>query len=356
MHPIIINNANLAKEIILALLINEPIKSRDRYGHISHMDSGLYLKSFVWSPPMYFNGPILFFLNNNFEIGLELIVTLINFVTDRWIEDEKKMGHNPTYLFINHKGYNRKWFGDDQFYYAFRDTNIFPDVAASVLMSLEKWFYDNISDSNKINKAIDYIFRHSNSLAFAGLLLNIGKKDNAYLYGALFPLLKIFPFYMVDNWSISQCEDHQMIGWSFKYSYLVKLANEWHNLSHRKIQLESILINLVAANTDEFNKKIPEIVRSFKKEEKLLREFSNEYIYIHKLLSILDKGKWKVQYLEDNKVNINLTMPDAIQNFIDKESEENELNHLITKDPMEINVRGWREVQIFYPRTINIPH
>jgi hypothetical protein len=74
---------DVGKEVLLALLIREPLQQfRESFGGVRNEFLHVATKR-DWCPPMYFRGPFMSFLLANREKGVETIVALLNFVTDR---------------------------------------------------------------------------------------------------------------------------------------------------------------------------------------------------------------------------------------------------------------------------------
>jgi hypothetical protein len=140
LYPLIRSNPHKACEVILALLIEEP-HPRDRYGYRHKEYTGMAY-SRGWFPPFYMRGPFYFFLNNHPETGVYLIVTLINFATERWAEERTNEHNEPPYIEILMPSGKKKFIGDALVYYWHRDVGRISDVLPSSLMALEKWLYD----------------------------------------------------------------------------------------------------------------------------------------------------------------------------------------------------------------------
>ncbi|MCH7771255.1 MAG: ATP-binding protein, partial [Bacteroidetes bacterium] len=93
LHPIIDSNPELAKEILLALLIKEPCP-KEIYGRSHIFNSYEIDYDHEWFPPMYFRGPFLYFLRNNPNLAIDTIIELVNFSTDRWKDN---LGENTEF-------------------------------------------------------------------------------------------------------------------------------------------------------------------------------------------------------------------------------------------------------------------
>ncbi len=248
LYPLISSFPEKAREIILALLIEHPTP-RDRYGSEIEQYTGL-TDVHRWFPPFYTRGPFYFFLNTHPEQGLELIINLINFATDRWAEQWTNKGEEPPYIEIDLAWGKKKFIGDAYVYYWHRDVGQVSHIIPSVLMALEKWLYDGLENEEYKGKAlerIEDILKKGSSLAFIGLLISIGKKNIELLTNIMLPLLSVPEIYHWDNEHIVKSESFQMMGWSDKGEVMWKLAKEWHSLEHRRYQLievaRSIFLN-----------------------------------------------------------------------------------------------------------------
>ena len=87
MTPLIDACPKVASEVVLALLIREPLPE-DRIGYRSSLGmDDLDIEWFPdWFPPIYFHGPFLPFLQRQPAVAIETIVRLVNFATERWAE------------------------------------------------------------------------------------------------------------------------------------------------------------------------------------------------------------------------------------------------------------------------------
>lgn len=241
LNPLIKSSPKIAVEIILALLI-EPPEPKDPHGEFLKEDLSLD-HLFGWYPPFYTNGPFFFFFNAHYEHALEFALTLINFVTDRWLEKRKSWSPDSTYIDINFGEQSKKYYGDPSVYYWHRGVPSVPDAVGSVLMALEKWLYDNLEDNKTKSNAFDAIetiLQKGKSLAFIGLIISVAKKHNELFTTKLLPLLSVPEFYDWDSQHVLVNENNQMIGWSLNELGISKLAEQWHSMSHRKKMLNTI--------------------------------------------------------------------------------------------------------------------
>lgn len=108
----------VAKEVLLALLIREPLPTK-HYPFDDPIREFLHVSAARdWTPPMFFHGPFLAFLQTNWEKGIETIVDLTNFATDRWSDNRNP---RPAPLRATIDGHDVDFFGSGAAYYWYRD-------------------------------------------------------------------------------------------------------------------------------------------------------------------------------------------------------------------------------------------
>ena len=119
-------------------------------------------------PPLYCRGPFLQFLKEAPDQGLSFALRLVNFATRRFCE-----GHG---LMVRIGNEARLWCGDPNVFRWHHDWPVtFGSTIHCVLMAVERWLYEKIDRGEDIDPWIDRILRESESLAFAGLLFDVGK-------------------------------------------------------------------------------------------------------------------------------------------------------------------------------------
>ncbi len=244
--PLMALYPEIARELILALLIQGPGKRpEDWQTNEFYCDYELQDK-YGWFPPFYNEGPFLIFLTIIPKTGLDLILRLINFVTEQWKDRRKAQSQNIPFVSIPFPDGEKQWFGERRLYATYRNSTLFPDVIVCALMALEQWFYTNWDKENRITEAIDTILKQTQSLAFAGLLIGIGKKHPALFKRQLKPFLAVPEFYSWEMQHQLDGEGHHMVGWDRrKYTETqIKRAHEWHTMPHRKLELNTDALSL----------------------------------------------------------------------------------------------------------------
>jgi hypothetical protein len=238
LYPLIDNNPALAREVLLALLI-EPPRERERFGdhRLGMLDELEIVPVDGWYPPIFTDGPFLYFLTSQPNEGLESILRLVNFATERWA-DKIRSSHNevPT-VTIPTQEHNATWVGNSQVYYWYEDHSRAAVSVIAALMALEKWLYDELSAKRDIRKWLTILLERSASVAFAGVLSAVARKEPSLLSGPLRVLLGV-PEFLV--WELHQSTARQvqgsgvMMGWLLlRDQQTIDRLYDWRIMPHR---------------------------------------------------------------------------------------------------------------------------
>ncbi len=255
-QSLIMTRPAVAREVLLAVCI-EPPRHEDPYGHDMLLVNKLGTVSWIEGfPAVYFRGPFLQFLRLNPEEGLEFTLRLVNFATERWADsarryDRKHGGEDGepvlTVSFPLERGLS-EWLGNDHVYRWYRFSLLDAPCVTNSLMALERWLYEQIDAGRDVTDRINTILQDSRSVAFAGVLSAVGRKELNLFEGPLRPLLDIWQIYSwefqrlvnADVWRIEETTWWQQGGDTF-----LKLAREWHTLPHRRIHLRDVAVSLL---------------------------------------------------------------------------------------------------------------
>lgn len=196
--PVIEANPALARELLLAAHIPEREVERGRDRNRYQPEGMTYDDSF--ETPFYTRGSYLQLLNSSREEGLRLVVDLVNHFTDRWAEWTR----GESQLTIGEGADAQVWKGDQRLYFAYRGISPCHPHVASALMALEKHLLDRLAKGESVEDDVDHILANSRSLAFAGLLVAIGKTMPTLLFGKLWrfvasPEIQVSEFPSIDQ-------------------------------------------------------------------------------------------------------------------------------------------------------------
>jgi hypothetical protein len=222
-------NPDAAVEVLLAVCIEAP--QHEEYQHSSlREDTGLaYLRGH--GPAIYTRGPFLQFLSHAPEQGLSFVLRLVNFATKRYVGDDAGMT-------VEVEGKQKLWRGDARVFRWHHDWPLSQgEIIHSVLMALEKWLYDEIDAGHDVDRPVRRIVAESESLAFAGLLFDAGKKAPQLFAGPLKPLFSTWRLWRWDfEVTTLRLSGHTVsLGfWGNQPKQLIVLAREWYAMPHRK--------------------------------------------------------------------------------------------------------------------------
>jgi hypothetical protein len=237
LYPLILSNPSLAREVLLALLIEEPIPPDPSEGDRHCEDNLETARVEVWEykPPFYNRGPFLYFLENRPAEGLEVILRLVNFAKERWAARYIEQGHPVPEVSATLPNGKHRWIGDVVVYSWCMPHYCCPKPVAIVLMALEKWLYDRIDKGESIDSTINLILERSDCLAFAGLLSAVACKKSTLFQSVLRPLLLFSEFHEWEDFNQYNPERKRYRGnWSHEPQWSIDLAREWYTLSHRQ--------------------------------------------------------------------------------------------------------------------------
>jgi hypothetical protein len=223
----------VALEVLLAVCIEDP-KEEDVFNQrfMDKCDLAYWREG---GPPMYFRGPFSSFLRASTEYGISFVVKLTNFATQRFSGEERGLA-------VTVYGAARKWLGDAR---VFQWPQGWPlsdgSLVESALMALERWFYESLDAGMAIDSWIERIMRESESLAFASLLIEVGKRAPSLFSGVLKPLLHVWELWDLDFQLVTQRLNGTMaLGrWIIASPQLASRAREWYAMPHRSQMLAS---------------------------------------------------------------------------------------------------------------------
>jgi hypothetical protein len=218
-----------ACEILLAVCIEDP--QHEDYSSRSMRETGVdrWRNS---DPPLYCRGPFLQFLQQAPAQGVSFILKLVNFATQRYSGGEG--------LTVGTAKESRIWLGDSNVFRWHHDWPLYSGYTINcVLMALERWLYEQIDRGENIEPWIGRILRESESLAFAGLLFDVGKHRPALFASALKPLLSNW---ILVDWDrqVSTLQQHgsnPMGLWAHQPAVMIALGRQWYAMPHRRALL-----------------------------------------------------------------------------------------------------------------------
>jgi hypothetical protein len=312
-----------ALEVLLAVSIEPP--QHDDFTRSSLPECGLS----SWpegDPPAYFRGPFLQFFRLAPTQALSFVIRLTNFGTHRYTEDR-------VWLDVTLDGKVRHWYGNSNVFRWHHDWPLSQgSQIQSGLMALEQWFYEQLDQGITIEPWIARILAESESLAFAGVLLDVGKRAPELFCTVLTPL---FFTWMIWDWdfqlSTLRQSERQPIGyWGQQDRRLITLARQWHQLPHRSEALltPNGLIARTMLGHQQFRVFFDE-VRSF---WKAALQQDDEPEHLRLLVERLNPDNYTFEQRGNEIVPVDFKWPEAIarknEEDLRKLAEKQTISHL----------------------------
>lgn len=317
-NPLILINPGIAREVILAVCIEEP-KPDSPVGYREMIMDYLGTESIPdMYPPMFFRGPFLSFLRCQPQQGIETIIRLVNFATDRWLNSQQQWDQANDQVAeldwfqvaVPLPDHTVRWTGDQRTYGWFRNHLISANLIVSALMACEKWLYDLLDADEDMTPWISYILQESKSVVFAGLLAEVGKKKHELFAGPLMPLLGMWQIYQWDHnllmnsdvWKI------EMMSWTSWGERIWNLVRDWHIMPHRKESLQDIAVYILLTNEN-----VQRFFQRVRKQwsEQLEDDPNNRTLEL--LIARFDPTNYKASKAEDGKIYIGLEWPEHLR-------------------------------------------
>jgi hypothetical protein len=248
LYPVMDADPDLAAEVISATILPRRIASR-RWRHPLE-DYGVPA-FYKWSSPLWMRGPFMRFLRVAPQRAIAMIVAITNEATSRYLtalEDEERAPESVITIEVD--GEERQWLGDEIVYLWYRGDARGPNTVASALMALEKWLYELIEAEEDIGPAVEQVMSESRSLAFAGLLVAVGFRRSGLFKGPLRPLLGVSDLYRFDHIRTTQIAGQFRIGLFMEPQLMQSMLAEWHEMKHRRIELEQAAQQMLLADSE----------------------------------------------------------------------------------------------------------
>lgn len=254
--PVIVKKPELAKEILLGLIIEEPrrVRSNDDFA-----ERELGLSDFRGVvPALPHSGPFFVFLHTHPSEGIDLIIRIVNFATERYLERKAKLqkaypdsgtdcfSHfdpvNSVEILLS--GSPKILKGDHEVYYWYRDSVITccPRILSSMLMALENFLYEKIDEEESIDSYVQTIYEKTTSVAMLGVLTSVGKYNLSLFKGPLLNLFSVSEIYQWDH--IYNERSLSRIDFPILDEVSRKQLSKWHSMPHRKVPFYDLAVTL----------------------------------------------------------------------------------------------------------------
>ncbi len=257
---------SVAREVALGVLIRERRERRyDLFGN-DPFENDLGLENpHDWGIDLYHHGPFLALLRRDFSEGLRLCTGVVDFATRCWrVRARSRRRRRESYgedglgLFAADEG------SDFLLEVGLEDPYVFeggprvfgwsaglaaaPTLATVALMALEQHFYQRLDEKAVVNELLESVMSNVRSVAFLKVLIDVGKRHPVLFDGPLRPLLACVHLYGWDIATEREGRGHLMIGADREVAEVVSLAQRFHDMPHRKLDLRWVARSRVFAS------------------------------------------------------------------------------------------------------------
>jgi len=295
-----------ACEVTLALLIEWPQRcaSGRRLSHSDHF--GFTSDGLEMFPAFWTKGPFILFLRENPLSALDLIIRLVNFATERYADWWPYEDSAVCALNFSVNGKNVVWRGNEQIYRWTRFPMNTSNYVGCALMALERWFDEKLEKREAVTEMTHRIFEKGHSLAFAGVLVSVGKRHRELFLSDLMPLLSIKDLISLDIATVTQ--EHSFgIGGFNDTLFERKLQAEWYQIPERKQLLRDLCAQWMFQDS-RFIPVLKEVSDTWKKEASCLPT-QDEQVTLLRWATFLDFTAYKAFKMPNGQVFFQCQLP-----------------------------------------------
>lgn len=310
---------DIAREVILALLIERRPPQADHpfLSYHSHFDDNYGVEDdSEFSTRFYTKGPFLLFLRHAPDEAIETIIRLVDFATERWVGDANDIEEfGPMAVRLAWSDGERTLAGNYKVFYWYRGCAWYPAAVSSALMALEKWIYEQLDAGRSVSERLSTIMIRTTSVAFAGLLCEIGKRHKDLFREVLYPLLVVPEFYAWEQrFFLQGCDRMGTPIFSMDEDFF-NLAREWDTMPHRKEQLLGAA--LPVAFSCEPLRPFFDQARAQWQQEAGRASSESRRLLLENLTAWFDEGNWKARKRADGSVETGFVRPNSFESRID---------------------------------------
>ena len=248
--PLMRTRPDVVAEILLATIIEDsPEEEYDRrYRTDDHWGLEYDHDSY---PTAYWQSPFYAFLQVAPEAAQQALIALVEFCTDRWDEERQHYsdGNSAAIVITLNSGISKTFIGNHCVFDWSQENSLRAGQLHAALAALEKWLCGVIESGSDVGAHIDRLLNKSRSVAFLGVLVNVGKFRPALFEEVLRPLLAESTLYFWDDYRIRAMNGQfDAAAWARKGEPIFQMAREWCLAGYRRVPLREIATQLVIRN------------------------------------------------------------------------------------------------------------
>ncbi|WP_228200090.1 P-loop NTPase family protein [Acinetobacter baumannii] len=284
-------------------------------------------------------GPFAYLLKYHPRKGLDFIINLCNFSTEKYKEFNLKSGSKIySETLVLNDGTTVDQFVNKEFWSGYRGHSSIPYVLQCALMALENWLVDyinNIGEEHEVDWIYNYLLKNSNSVLITSVLTSIAVGFPNKVRKAAFPILNNGEFYLIDiSRYVHEMGENTPHWFGYDRSPMTEIYIEERRQAAlrpwRKETLETLLTKLQFSDLRE---DVLPIVESLKKQAAISNDRPFRY-----LANRIDTREW--QAVEDNENN-RILFQNVSELPEDLKQHQEEFNKNHTFDSSIIGLHLW---------------
>ena len=248
--PLMRVRPKVAAEVLLATIIED--SPEEKYGS-SRFDEGFGLEFDMQSyPTAYWKSPFFPFLQIDATAALETLITLVNFCTERWAVEYRKLWSGSTPAIVLHlpNGVERKFVGNTMVFLWSQTNTMHTGQLHSALAALERFLVMRIEGGVDVEPDIQRILLTGASAGLLGVLTNIGKCRPELFRGILRPLVTHSRIYHWDDERLKALPFSFAAQWAQQGDMIFNIARDWHNAPYRNKSMREVVSELVRVDAE----------------------------------------------------------------------------------------------------------
>ncbi|WP_342723358.1 hypothetical protein AAFG07_29945 [Bradyrhizobium sp. B097] len=252
-----------AAELLLAVIVESA--PEEEYGTSRFKENaGLEYDSLSY-PTGYWKSPFFSFFQIDRDVALETFVKLVNFCTDRWINEVKRHseGRYPSIKLRMNDGSEKEYFGNSRVYDWCLSNASSAGQLNSGLAALERWLSLLVEAGEDITPLAEKLIQGTQSVAVLAVLVNAGKLKPDLFLNVLRPLASNKALHLFDENLVEDLHVH-FAGMQFAPlgEIAFNIARDWHFAAHHRVTMTSIIVELIGTN-DSFAKSLGEVAATW---------------------------------------------------------------------------------------------
>jgi hypothetical protein len=241
----------IASEVLLAAIIED--SPEEEYGNRTRFEHELGIEyDHEGYPTAYWKSPFYAFLQISPDAALSGLKQLVDFCTDRWVDEVRSDGGQPTPVSLTlTDGTALSFNGNFRVFCWSQENSNRNGQLHSALAALEKWLCGLIDRGTDAAPYLDDLLRTSHSVAVVGVVMNVGKYRPGLFKGPLKPLLGEHLFYIWDYHRVdSAAHGADFTSWARGGELMFQMGKDWVLAPYRKAKLQQVAADLLTADND----------------------------------------------------------------------------------------------------------